>query len=158
AGRHRPPGVPAAGRQRAAAGHPVNVECRRRTEESVDNNAPGLVPGVNLLDRNSPMRPLVRGGGRLRRVVLATWLGAWGVATSFGRAEGGPAGAGLCPTCHTPPTGHPKHHGPAYGTLGYGKPGLYPGFQGFGLGYHPGYGYGGAALGVGADGGYPFYG
>jgi hypothetical protein len=39
-----------------------------------------------------------------------------------------------------------------------GGPGLYPGFQGFGLGYHPGYGYGGAALGVGAFGGYPFYG
>ena len=44
------------------------------------------------------------------------------------------------------------------GTLGYGAPGLYPGFQGFGLGYHPGYGYGGDALGVGADGGYPLYG
>ena len=39
-----------------------------------------------------------------------------------------------------------------------GGPGLYPGFQGFGLGYHPGYGYGGDALGVGAFGGYPFYG
>ena len=44
------------------------------------------------------------------------------------------------------------------GTLGYGPPGLYPGFQGFGLGYHLGYGYGGDALGPGADGGYPFYG
>src|SRR5436309_1585417 len=33
-----------------------------------------------------------------------------------------------------------------------------PGFQGFGLKYHPGYGYGGDALGVGAGGGYPFYG
>ena len=31
-------------------------------------------------------------------------------------------------------------------------------FQGFGLGYHLGYGYGGAAIGVGPDGGYPFYG
>jgi membrane-associated protease RseP (regulator of RpoE activity) len=46
----------------------------------------------------------------------------------------------------------------ASGTLGYGAPGLYPGFQGFGLGYHRGYGYGGDALGVGAEGGYPFYG
>ena len=33
-----------------------------------------------------------------------------------------------------------------------------PGYQGFGLGYHPGYGYGGDAFGVGPDGGYPFYG
>ena len=46
----------------------------------------------------------------------------------------------------------------SFGTLGYGAPGLYPGFQGFGLGYHLGYGYGGDALGVGAEGGYPFYG
>jgi PDZ domain len=46
----------------------------------------------------------------------------------------------------------------SYGTLGYGPPGLFPGFQGFGLGYHLGYGYGGDALGVGAEGGFPFYG
>jgi hypothetical protein len=44
------------------------------------------------------------------------------------------------------------------GTLGYGPPGTFPGFQGFGLGYHLGYGYGGQALGPGAEGGYPFYG
>jgi hypothetical protein len=44
------------------------------------------------------------------------------------------------------------------GTLGYGPPGNFPGFNGFGLGYHPGYGYGGDALGVGAEGGYPHYG
>jgi hypothetical protein len=53
------------------------------------------------------------------------------------------------------------HHGRCgwgSGTLGYGPPGLYPGFQGFSLGYHLGYGYCGDALGVGADGGYPFYG
>ena len=43
------------------------------------------------------------------------------------------------------------------GPLGYGAPGIYPGFQGFGLGYHLGYGYGGRALGT-PDGGYPFYG
>jgi membrane-associated protease RseP (regulator of RpoE activity) len=30
-------------------------------------------------------------------------------------------------------------------------------FQGFGLGYHLGYGYGGSALGVGPDGGNPYY-
>lgn len=52
----------------------------------------------------------------------------------------------------------PKKRPTTQGTLGYGPPGLHPGFQGFGLGYHPGYGYGGAALGVGAEGGYPFYG
>jgi hypothetical protein len=53
---------------------------------------------------------------------------------------------------------HEVHDNASYGTLGYGAPGLYPGFQGFGLGYHLGYGYGGDALGVGAEGGYPFYG
>jgi hypothetical protein len=42
--------------------------------------------------------------------------------------------------------------------LGYGPPGLHPGFYGFGLSFHPGYGYGGNALGVGAYGGYPCYG
>ncbi|WP_165225601.1 hypothetical protein [Aquisphaera insulae] len=54
------------------------------------------------------------------------------------------------------------HHGeatmPAAGTLGYGPPGIHPGFQGFGLNWHRGYGYGGQALGTGAEGGYPFYG
>ncbi len=44
------------------------------------------------------------------------------------------------------------------GTLGYGPPGLHPGFYGFGLAYHPGYGYGGNGLGVGTQGGYPCYG
>jgi hypothetical protein len=53
---------------------------------------------------------------------------------------------------------HLARRGSGLGTLGYGPPGLYPGFQGFGLGYHLGYGYGGDALGVGADGGYLFYG
>ncbi len=32
------------------------------------------------------------------------------------------------------------------------------GRPGFGLSYHPGYGYGGKGLGVGSAGGYPFYG
>lgn len=44
------------------------------------------------------------------------------------------------------------------GTLSYGPPGLHPGFNGFGLSFHPGYGYGGNALGTGAVGGYPCYG
>ena len=45
-----------------------------------------------------------------------------------------------------------------HGTLGYGPPGEHPGFFGFGLSFHPGYGYGGNGLGVGALGGYPCYG
>jgi hypothetical protein len=53
---------------------------------------------------------------------------------------------------------HRAHATETLGTLGYGPPGLHPGFQGFGLGYHLGYGYGGKALGTGAGGGYPFYG
>ena len=44
------------------------------------------------------------------------------------------------------------------GTLGWAEYGLYPGLYGFSLRWHPGYGYGRYALGVGADGGYPFYG
>jgi PDZ domain-containing protein len=51
-----------------------------------------------------------------------------------------------------------KCAGRGVGTLSYGPPGLYPGFQGFGLGYHPGYGYGGCGLGTGSEGGYPLYG
>ena len=39
-----------------------------------------------------------------------------------------------------------------------GGTGVEPGFQGFGLSCHLGYGYGGDALGVTANGGYPFYG
>jgi PDZ domain len=97
--------------------------------------------------------------GRLRRVALVTGLAAWVISALPCKADAGaPAGAGLCPMCHKPHQGHHKHPGPGMGTLGYGPPGLYPGFQGFGLGYHLGYGYGGDALGVGAEGGYPFYG
>lgn len=50
------------------------------------------------------------------------------------------------------PVPRSHHHGRA--AAGHGS----PGFQGFGLGYHLGYGYGGDALGVEAFGGYPFYG
>lgn len=52
----------------------------------------------------------------------------------------------------------PSHAVLTQGTLGYGPPGLHPGFYGFGLSYHPGYGYGGNGLGVGTCGGNPFYG
>jgi hypothetical protein len=57
-------------------------------------------------------------------------------------------------------SGHHTHgdDGESYGTLGYGPPGVYSGFQGFGLSFHLGYGYGGSGLGVGSGGGYPFYG
>jgi hypothetical protein len=41
---------------------------------------------------------------------------------------------------------------------GHGGDGPYPGFLGFGLSYHLGYGYGGSGLGVGNHGGYPYYG
>ncbi len=41
---------------------------------------------------------------------------------------------------------------------GYEGGGPYPGFLGFGLSYHLGYGYGGYGVGVGSHGGYPFYG
>ena len=44
------------------------------------------------------------------------------------------------------------------GTLSYGGDAVYPGYPGFGLSFHPGYGYGGRGLGTGALGGYPFYG
>ena len=53
---------------------------------------------------------------------------------------------------------HQGQHGSGQGTLGYGGYGLYPGLPGFGLAFHPGYGYGGKALGVGVFGGYPYYG
>ncbi|MHB1562384.1 MAG: PDZ domain-containing protein [Isosphaeraceae bacterium] len=52
----------------------------------------------------------------------------------------------------------PSHAVLTQGTLSYGPPGLHPGFYGFGLSYHPGYGYGGNGLGVGTCGGNPFYG
>ena len=100
-----------------------------------------------------------RYGGPLGRVAFAAGVAAWVLSAAPCRADGGaPAGAAVCPTCHQPHKGSHKHPGPGAGTLGYGPPGVYPGFQGFGLGYHLGYGYGGGALGVGADGGDPFYG
>jgi hypothetical protein len=74
------------------------------------------------------------------------------------RALGVASGICVCVSCLARADGGPPTSFPAGGTLGYGPPGIYPGFQGFGLGYHPGYGYGGAGLGVGAEGGYPHYG
>jgi hypothetical protein len=95
-------------------------------------------------------------GGRLPWRALASGVVVWAFSVSSGLAGDGPP---------PPPVGSPPPPGPltapigpGAGTQGYGPPGLFPGFQGFGLGYHLGYGYGGSALGVGATGGYPFYG
>lgn len=102
----------------------------------------------------------IRGGGRLPLKAFALLLG---VSVLFGSgAMADDDGSVVTNQVQTAPqgnTGLHLLHGPtSFGTLGYGPPGLRPGFQGFGLGYHLGYGYGGDALGVGAEGGYPFYG
>ena len=106
-----------------------------------------------------------RGGCRLalNRFVLhgfALVAGLWVLAGPGAMAQdGGPMVANQVRVNPAASPGASLHHGPtSFGTLGYGPPGVYPGFQGFGLGYHLGYGYGGDALGPGAEGGYPFYG
>jgi hypothetical protein len=105
------------------------------------------------------MISLVWGGRRLPSVVLAAGLGIWAFAVSQALADdGGTTIVGQRAKGPKSFAGLKKKPGPGCGTLGYGPPGPQPGFQGFGLGYHPGYGYGGAALGVGAEGGYPLYG
>jgi hypothetical protein len=87
-------------------------------------------------------------GRELRRGAVALAFLAWPLGLAWAKADDGvvvpssPHGPGI----------------PVAGTLGDGPPAISAGFQGFGLGYHLGYGYGGNALGVGADGGYPFYG
>ena len=81
---------------------------------------------------------------------MAAAFGLW-----VGLGSHAPTLAGDPTAVPPPPGGAPA---PGYGTLGYGGPGVYPGFQGFGLGYHLGNGYGGGGLGVGAFGGYPGYG
>ena len=102
----------------------------------------------------------MRGSGKLPLKSFALLLG---LSVLTGRSamayDDGPMAIGPVQNGPQPYTGIHLFQGPAsLGTLGYGPPGLQPGFQGFGLGYHLGYGYGGDALGVGADGGYPFYG
>jgi len=54
--------------------------------------------------------------------------------------------------------GHGSEHGRMPGNPSLHGPSAYRGFQGFGLGFHPGFGYGGNGMGVGPHGGYPFYG
>ncbi len=102
----------------------------------------------------------IRGSQRLRLKGFGLLLGISVLSGTLATAqENVPMPAPPPPAATQPYTGIHLFHGPeSFGTLGYGPPGLHPGEQGFGLGYHLGYGYGGDALGVGADGGYPFYG
>lgn len=94
------------------------------------------------------MKIAAKSGGR-PAVALALAAAAWA-------GLGATAEAGEGPFLHFGRA--VKARTAAAGTLGYGPPGLHSGFQGFGLRFHRGYGYGGDALGVGADGGFPFYG
>jgi hypothetical protein len=89
----------------------------------------------------SSIVPLVRGGGGSPLRALALALGILGFS---GLSAMGQGGLGF--------------DGRGCGTLGYGGACPYPGFLGFGLSYHLGYGYGGNGLGVGNHGGYPYYG
>jgi hypothetical protein len=101
--------------------------------------------------RNTFMISLVRGEGGLTLKVLALAFGIGVFLDSSAVAqENGLEGMNQS-------AGH-GHEGSGFGTLGYGGFDLYQGFYGFGLSFHLGYGYGGEALGVGAAGGYPFYG
>ena len=94
------------------------------------------------------MIPLMRGDGRFLSKALALALGIWVFSGLSAQSDDG--------VLVDP--GQLGHVGSGFGTLGWGPPGYYPGFYGFGLSFHRGYGYGGDALGAGAEGGYPFYG
>jgi hypothetical protein len=93
---------------------------------------------------------LMRGGGRLPLKAVSLALGIWLFSGSL--AVGDDHGSVF------DHDGRFKHSNLGYGTLGWAEYGLYPGLYGFSLRWHSGYGYGRYALGVGADGGYPFYG
>ena len=103
------------------------------------------------------MISLVRGGGRFPWTALAWALGIW-VFSGLSAIAYGDDVEGTIQQGHTHGFGDHNNSVVSQGTLGYGPPGLHPGYQGFGLSFHRGYGYGGYALGVGAEGGYPFYG
>jgi hypothetical protein len=105
------------------------------------------------------MTSLARDGGRARPLgkAFALALGACVLAGPRIAAEGGWFDRAGKKAGHAASSHHAQEMS-AHGTLGYGPPGIHAGFQGFGLGFHPGHGYGGGGLGVGADGGYPFYG
>jgi hypothetical protein len=99
------------------------------------------------------MALLMRFGRGLPSTALVLASGALLVAVlqSVAFADGC-AGAGQqCSSCGVT-------HPPSTGTWGLWKFGQSAGYYGFGLGYHLGNGYGGDALGVHPDGGYPFYG
>ena len=96
------------------------------------------------------MLSLVRGGGRLPLNAFAVALGIWIFAGPSVLADVDGHGGD-----HN--EGRFKHGHLGYGTLGWAPYGMYPGWYGFSLRWHLGYGYGRYALGVGADGGYPFY-
>lgn len=82
----------------------------------------------------------------------AAWLGLVALAFAAPSAMAFQQGVeGGCPTCRKPWKGHTPH---GQGVTQFTQ---YGGYQGFGLNYHLGYGYGGRALGVGQEGGYPFY-
>jgi hypothetical protein len=101
--------------------------------------------------RNGFMISLARGDNKPTFVMVVAAIGIWAfsgfAAVSYGRGHE-----------DVEPVVHHGHHESGLGTLGYGGSWLYPGYQGFGLSFHRGYGYGGDALGVGAFGGYPIYG
>ncbi len=92
-------------------------------------------------------RSIDASGSNLARRAAAFVLATLGLACAPAVAYQ-EAVADTCSGCRKPLKGHVAH-GPFSKTVG---------FQGFGLGYHPGYGYGGKGLGVGQEGGYPFYG
>jgi hypothetical protein len=93
--------------------------------------------------------------GRLRLVALATGLGVWVVSVSSSFAQQSACTSSVHCSKNPKVKHNPQAKTPASG------------FQGFGLGYHLGYGFGGKelgfghgpyAMGVGAEGGYPNYG
>jgi PDZ domain len=94
------------------------------------------------------MVSLMWNGGRFRFTALVLGLAIWVFSGSSAKSDEG----GLIEE-----SPHEKL-GADFGTLGWAPYGYCPGFYGFSLRFHPGYGYGAGALGVGADGGYPFYG
>jgi hypothetical protein len=105
------------------------------------------------------MMSLTQFAGRLPLKALVLALGICGFSGPAAVADdGGFAGPLQVQKCEKCGMYHDGHSTTRDGTQGCGGPGVISGFQGFGRGCHLRYGYGGDALGVGADGGYPFYG
>jgi membrane-associated protease RseP (regulator of RpoE activity) len=90
-----------------------------------------------------------RSGGGFALKALVAALGIWVFSGSLATSHAGDVEEAGPP---------PGPDGFGFGTLGWAPPGYYPGVYGFLLRFHPGYGYGGESLGVGAFGGYPLYG